>query len=212
MINKLKKILAALKVQSKAPTFATDKRIVEAFTLEGITYYTFDDIFNIPVERAFSAIDYYNEMQQRCTRDYLISHLDAQDEILSSKKIDITKLAQLNLNLRERLEMIFDADLLYKLASVVYFDSSESPYKYDYKYGVEKIRRFKKADVDAFFLKTPIRNYLPFKDISAEDLQTYIAVGSQVNLVHLKTLSKALSRKESKEGLSRELELRDTFR
>jgi hypothetical protein len=211
MINKLKKILAALKVQSKAPTFATDKRIVEAFVLDGITYYTFDDIFNIPVERAFSAIDHYNEMQQRCTRDYLISHLDAQNEILSSKKIDITKLAQLNLNLKERLEMIFDADLLYKLASVVYFDSSESPYKYDYKYGIEKIRRFKKADVDAFFLKTPIRNYLPFKDISADDLRTYIAVGNQVNLVHLKTLSQSLSKSELKDGLLRELELRDTL-
>jgi hypothetical protein len=95
------------------------------------------------------------------------------------------------------------------LASVVYFDSSESPYKYDYKYGIEKIRRFKKADVDAFFLRIPIKNYLPFKDISADDLRTYIAVGNQVNLVHLKTLSQNLSKSESKEGLLRELELRD---
>lgn len=207
--NRLKTLFQAFKVNK----FQEDKRLIPAFILDGIQYYQFDDPFGMSAQRAFAAIDIFQEVQSRASRDYIIAHNEAMVQCLNSKPIDITKIAQLTNNLDERLKMVFDADLLYKLASVIYFDSSEDPYLYDYKYGVEKIGRFRnaqeKGQLDNFFLNTPIRQYLPFSDISKEDLEVYTKVGREVSKSHLKYLSVILSKKGSSNALSKELELRN---
>lgn len=205
-----KRFLNALKETTHLPSFRKDARIVEAFVLDGVQYYQFDDVFGIPVERAFAALDIYGELQSKCTRDYLLAHSAALKETVSQKnRIDLLKIATLVQQLDERLEMIFDADLVYKLASVVYFDATEDPYKYDYKYGLEKMQKFRKEDVEAFFLNSPIKQYLPFKDISKEDLSTYIQVGRAITIQQLQAITAMLSNSESNPALSRELEFRN---
>lgn len=200
----------ALKETTSLPSFRKDARIVEAFILDGVQYYQFEDEFGIPVERAFAALDIYGEVQSKCTRDYLLAHSAALKETISQKnRIDLMKVATLVQQLDERLEMIFDADLIYKLASVVYFDVTENPYKYDYKYGIEKMRKFQKSDVEDFFLKSPIKQFIPFKDISKADLETYIQVGRVVTLQQLQAITGMLSNSESNPALSRELEFRN---
>jgi hypothetical protein len=207
MLKRIKSILAALKTETKFPEFTSDKRIVEAFTINGTTFYTFDDMFNIPVERAFAAIDYYSELRQGVSRDYLEAHLEAQQRILTDKRIDIGQLSVLNQQLKERLDRIFPHELVYKLASVVYFDKTENPYRFDYKYSLEKIKKFRESDRTDFFLNTPVRKYLPFSNISNTDLEAYMKVGEKVNQRQLQVLSSLLSKKGSNEGLSKELEL-----
>ena len=212
--SKLSLISQAFKLASKTPVFQKDKRIVPAFILDGVQYYQFDDAFGMSAQRAFAAIDIFQEVQSRASRDYLIAHNEAMKTLLNSRPIDLTKIANLVNTLDERLTMVFDADLMYKLASVVYFDSSEDPYLYDYKYGVEKIGRFRAAQekglIDNFFLNTPIRQYLPFSDISKDDLEVYTKVGREVTKSHLKFLSDILSKKGLNNALSKELELRNT--
>ena len=207
--NKLKTLFQAFKVNK----FNEDKRFVPAFILDGIQYYQFDDPFGMSAQRAFAAIDIFQEVQSRASRDYIIAHNEAMIQLFNSRPIDLTKAIKLTNNLDERLKMVFDADLLYKLASVIYFDSSEDPYLYDYKYGVEKIGRFRnaqeKGQLDNFFLNTPIRQYLPFSDISKEDLEVYTKVGREVSKSHLKFLSDILSKKGLNSALSKELELRN---
>ena len=204
-----KRFINALKETTHLPSFRKDARIVEAFVLDGVQYYQFEDTFGIPVERAFAALDIYGEVQSKCTRDYLLAHSAAIKETLGQKRIDILKIGQLIQQLDERLEMIFDADLIYKLASVVYFDATENPYKYDYKYGIEKMRKFQKSDIEAFFLNSPIKEFLPFKDISKEDLSTYIQVGRAITLQQLQAITAMLSNSESNPASSRELEFRN---
>lgn len=204
-----KRFINALKETTHLPAFRKDARIVEAFILDGVQYYQFDDVFGIPVERAFAALDIYGEVQSKCTRDYLLSHSAALKETLNNKRIDILKVSQLITQLDERLEMIFDADLVYKLASVVYFDTTENPYKYDYKYGIEKMRKFQKSDIEAFFLNSPIREFLPFKDISKNDLETYIQVGRAITIQQLQAITAMLSNSESNPDLLKELEFRN---
>lgn len=162
----------------------------------------FDDIFSAPFQRAFEAQTFYTELQMRVDKDYLNQHTDAMDKILSDPKgINIGDVALMNTQLKERLEFIVDADLLYKLASVLYFDENESPYKYDFAYGAKKIAKWKKDfSLDDFFLSTPIKDFIPFLESLESDLSTYLRVTERIKEQHQATISKQLSKREGKTG------------
>ena len=125
-------------INGAAPTWDVKNKhqIVKAFKLDGVQYYQFKDINNTMSGRAFAALDFYNELDMKCNRDYLLQHTEAVDALLSDpKKINVGELYNLNKQIKERLEFILVPDIVYKLASVVYFDESEAPYDYDYQYG-----------------------------------------------------------------------------
>ena len=132
-------------INGRAPKWDVKEQhqIVEAFKWDGVQYYQFKDINALMSGRAFTAIDFYNELSMRCTREFLTAHTTAVDNMLNSKEINLTDLAVLNKQLKERLEMILIPDQVLKVASVVYFDETESPYSYDYKYNHEKIKAWK---------------------------------------------------------------------
>jgi cell shape-determining protein MreC len=68
------------------------------------------------------------------------------------KSTDLFELMKLNNQLSERLEFIYDTDLVYKLASVVYFDEKENPEDYDWTYNQKKIDKWKKdKSINDFF-------------------------------------------------------------
>ena len=101
----------------------------------------------------------------------------------------LVNIAQLNIQLEERLTMILDPDIVYKIASVVYFDDSEQPYTYYYKYNQKKIADWKADGVDGFFLQLPLDNLIPHLRLSEVDLQAYLKVANQINKQHLETIS-----------------------
>jgi hypothetical protein len=71
--------------------------------------------------------------------------------------------------------MITDADLIYKLASVVFFDKSESPTHYEHGYNQKKIEHWKKkASMYDFFLQMPVQQLVPFLKQSEGDTHTYL--------------------------------------
>jgi len=151
--------------------------IIPAFVSGGIQYYQLKDIFNTFVARAMDAFSLYEQWDQRCTRTFLLGHTKAIDAIIREpKKIDIIDIAELNNKLKERLEWAIPSEeLIYKFAAVAYFDRNESPYRYDEKYGEEKIARWKKDNnIDAFFLKMPIKDSIPSIDMSSTDLKNYL--------------------------------------
>jgi len=193
------------------PHFDTesDHRIIPAFIHKGIQYYQFEDINNLMSGRAFAAIDYYNELQMRCTREFLQAHCTAMGNILSDRnQINIGKLALLNQQLKERLDMILDVDIIYKIASVVYFDDTEKPYNYDFRYGYKKIETWKKSqDINDFFLSRLIKTLIPALNLSDQDLKTYMKVGEKVNQEHLKNIFSLLSEKDMKQDFYKTLNL-----
>jgi len=187
------------KKKQKAPKHKPEHRIVEAFTINGIKYFKFDtDIGNMPYQRGLEALVFYEQVRMRCTREYLDQVVEAIDKILHQPKIDVFKIHQINVHLKERLTWVIETDSIYNLASVVFFDSTESPYHYDHDYNKKKIANWKKhaSETHDFFLQKPLIDFIPFLRGSNENLQTYLAVVEQMNQAHIKYLSAINSIKE----------------
>jgi hypothetical protein len=165
--------------------------IVPAIKSGGVQYYQFNNIYQMSCLRALTALDYYDEFNQRVDREYLLKHTEAVNKILSDpKSININKLAQLNRFLEERTKFIFDADLAYKLASVMFFDESENPYFYDHKYGQTKIEKWKKdMTIDAFFLQQPLMDLMPCLKHLNGSTRNYSQIVEKVKSHHAKYLS-----------------------
>lgn len=184
-----------------------EHKVVFAFEADGVKYYEFDDANSIPCDRAFCALAFYEEMQMRCTREFLKAHCQATEDAINNKNgISITNLAKLNQQLKERLELIFEPELIYKLASVVYFDESESPYSYDFKYGLQKIQAWKKGNIGDFFLSQPIRKLMPQTDLSKADLETSSKIVKLLTKQQLENIFMISSAKSKRTALFRSLE------
>lgn len=171
-------------------------RIVEAFSFQGVKYFCFDDAFKIPTGRAMQALTVYEELKMNCSKEYLEKHIKAVEAILSDpKKININALALIHNNLKERLTMVPMPDYIYKMASVMFFDETESPYVYDGIYNQKKINTWKKSpDALIFFLKGPLKDLMPSIDLSNDNAQIYFNVAEQLNGLHHTNLSEVLSK------------------
>ena len=172
------------------PNFEVQEKhqVEKAMILDGVQYYQFADINNMMTGRAFVALDFYNELSMRCTREYLEEHCTTMEGILNSGSIDLVGIAQLHTQLKERLTMILDPDIVYKIASVVFFDENEQPYTYDFKYNQKKIEKWKALGTD-FFLQIPLNDLIPSLDLSEVDLQAYTTVANLINEKHLANIS-----------------------
>lgn len=170
----------------------------EAFKHKGKTYYQFADNFKMPAGRAVCALAIYEELRMRCTADYLRMHIEATDKILNAPagKIKLTALAQINANLKERLNLAPFPDHIYKLASVVFFDENESPYSYDFEYNQKKIAEWKKdGEILYFFLSMPFNDLISLGSLSKERAASYFNTAEMVNQIHQKHLQELLSKK-----------------
>lgn len=180
--------------------FPNQKHIIEfAFEIGGVKYYQFSDVFNLPYERGLMALAVYEEVRMKCTREYLEMHVAACRKLLHNAKIDIFKLNALNEQMADRLNMVFDTDLLYKLASVVFFDKKENPAIYEPDYCGKKIAFWREhKDVAAFFLQKPLMELIPFlKDVDF-DLQSYSEAVVETNRLHSAILRASTSKNTSR--------------
>lgn len=190
------------------------KAPVEAvFKSGGIQYYKVKDLFNQNSTRCMAAISFYEELRMKCTREYLIKHLDAQKELnkdlrkaldLNNKSLNlegafiaIQESEKLDLQIKERLEWIFEPDCTLKLAGIVFFDENEDPFGYDPGHGIEKVNRWKKEGVDAFFLSRHMMDLVDYSSIKEEDFQKFTEVAEILTTDHLENISTILSKKGS---------------
>lgn len=174
----------------------TEAIIEEAFKIDGVTYYRFADLNNLPYKRGLMAYAVYNELDMRCTREYLVLHADAINNILSKPEINVFDIKKLNDQMMQRLQLTTDVDLMYKLASVAYFDKNENPESYDQAYCEKKIAHWKKhSSVEAFFLSQPLMELLPFLSNADVDLNTYSELNKELNEIHLGVLRLLNSKK-----------------
>lgn len=174
---KLKNLPRLLKqvFRRKLKSFLVDDshKVTEAFTYLGETYYCFEDTFRMPSGRGLQALTIYEEFNMRVNQEYLGLHVRAMEKLFSDPKaINLQAIMLLNQNLKDRMALAVFPDHLYKLASVIYFDKSESPFSYDQIYNEKKIEKWKRAGgaLD-FFMRTPLKDLIPSMDslpISAE--------------------------------------------
>jgi hypothetical protein len=170
-------------------------KVIEGFQLGGTTYYMFDQTDEVPTGRMLAALAIYTEMEMKVDKAYLELHTKAMEKLLSDpKKISITYIAQLNLNLKERLELMPLPDFVYKLASVIFFDNTESPYSYSFEYNKKKIEEWKKSgDTLDFFLSRLSNELIPSLRSANGNSNTLFRVAEQVAGIHLTDLTKILS-------------------
>lgn len=157
-MNVLKAIFLPTKINLNV-----EHEVEECFASGGVKYFKFVNEFKIPYSRAMAACDIYRELQDMTDSKYHKSAYNTIVEYLRQGKNDLA--AIVCHNTLERMDNICNVDLMYKLASVLYFDASENPYNYDYEYAERKIKKWKKDDkIDAFFLKTPLSDLMPSFD------------------------------------------------
>lgn len=178
--------------------FPNTETIIEpAFKIGGETYYRFADLNNLPYKRGLMAYAVYNELDMRCTREYLEQHTKAIDSILTAQEINVFDIKKLNDQMKQRLSLTADVELMYKLASVAYFDKNESPEGYDVAYNQKKIAKWKKeSSVEAFFLSQPLMDLLPFLNSVDFDLNTYSELNKELNQLHSDILRMLNSKKK----------------
>lgn len=170
-------------------------KVIPAFSLAGVDYWMYDSATEIPTGRFFAAMAVYTEMEMNVDKDYLLSHTKAMDKILSDpKKIALQYVLMLNMNLKERLELMPMPEYIYKLASVIFFDNTESLYSYDYDYNKLKIEKWKAAGGTLdFFSRTPLKELVPQLNMPDKDSQTYLTVVNMVSETHRGLLTEILS-------------------
>lgn len=170
-------------------------KIIEAFQLSGTTYYMFDQTNEVPTGRMLAALAIYNEMEMKVDKEYLELHTRAMEKLLSDpKKINVMYIAQLNMNLKERLELMPLPDFVYKLASVIFFDETESPYSYSFDYNKKKIEEWKKTDGTLdFFLSRLSNELIPSLKPATGNSKMFFQVAEQVAGIHRTDLLKILS-------------------
>lgn len=169
-------------------------RIEYAFTSGGTKYYRYADIANLPYERGLSAMCVYDEITMRCSREYLMKHVEAMQQLLKSKEIDIFRINALNEVLAQRLRMTTDVDLMYKLASICFFDKTENPLVYEPEYAEKKIAKWRKdKGVHDFFMQTPLLELMPFLKTVGVDLDAYTRLNDQFNALQQEILHTATS-------------------
>lgn len=170
-------------------------RIVPAFSLNGVHYYQFDSAFDVPAGRAMNTLTIFEEFNMRCNADYLDKHTRATEHILSgtSGKVDLNLLRLINSNLKERLTMVQMPNHIYRMASVLYFDKTESPYLYDFAYNEKKIAAWKAApDTLDFFLKGPFKELMPSLKLPKESVKMFFKVTEEADKLHQKNLQEVL--------------------
>lgn len=188
-----------LKIPAKpiSKMLGNKEKIIEAFTFDGIKYFQFEDAFKIPSGRGLSALTIYEEFRMRADYEYLVLHCKAVDKILSDpKKININALALIHNNLKERAQLAAFPNHIFKLASVLFFDESESPYTYDYDYNNKKIEKWKASGgMLDFLLLVPLKELIPSLNMQDANAPTYFRVLEQIDQMHLNDLQEILSKK-----------------
>lgn len=177
-------------------------RIIPAFKWQGETYYMYEDPLNTATGRGLSALVFMEHLLMRCDEEYLEKHTMATEQILSHKLInitDITDIARLNRNMKERLDFLtIIPKHLYRLASVVFFTEDENPYRYDEAYNKKKIQAWSNdPDMYNFFMqKTRLRDMIPILSLPPETSQKYREIEEKVNKMHMKDLEEILFKNE----------------
>ena len=161
--------------------------IEPAFISGGVQYYRLKDYFNTFSLRGLMALQVYEEWNMRMTREQLLEFITKFEKIINNpKQINMGEIARMVGNMKERLELVMPtSEIVYKFASVAFFDKNESPYAYDPEYCKAKIQRWKEAaDISDFFIVTRLRDMIPLPELSEEDLQLCLSIVDQLAEVH----------------------------
>lgn len=144
------------------------KAIEFAFEINGVEYFAFKTLADMPSERYYKSSEFMAELEMRMSRVTLSEYLNKMEELINQGNFG--KVAAIVEEMKYRTSMLIETETLYRLASCVFFTLEEDITTYDYDYNDEKIAIFKREKIDSFFLKEPVKRFIPLPTISADDL------------------------------------------
>lgn len=150
--------------------------IEPVFEDQGVTYYKFSDERNIITRRGLVYLDVLNELDFMVKREDLKKAFEGiKNQLNQGNLVEVLYVIK---EISQRMDYITNIDLVYKLASILYFDKSEDPRDYDVIYNEKKINKWKESNIKDFFLKTDIIELLPFGQLSELNMsiQEYLAL------------------------------------
>ena len=153
----------------------TEKPIKFVFECAGRQYFTFDNHMDFPAGRFREMEIVMVEYEARASREYLLKAFNEIVSIIDNpKELKVSRIAAIAKESLGRMNLLFDFGLYEKIASVMYFDEAEDISTYDPGYNEQKIKLWRDNGGVDFFLKMPIRNLLPFGQMSREDFLTFL--------------------------------------
>jgi hypothetical protein len=169
------------------------------FTHDGTDYYRFSNEYNLPFERMNAALLVLQEFELKADLAYVKEAVKAAKTALEGdgKRVKLSEAFRVLDSLEERLAWPFDCDLVYHLAAITFFDTTENPYAYDRGYALAKVNRWRTQDKHAellrtFFLTLGLEHYLgPFEGRGI-DLAAYMAGQRSRKYQHLTTIANLL--------------------
>lgn len=164
----IKFLTKALFSKTKKWELQTGHTVKVGFISGGKKYYQLSDLFNTFTERGLDAYQVYEEISMRVSVDDLKAFVSKFENDLNTGKL--MDCANTLSYLKERINFVIPPkELIWKMASVAYFDESESPYTYDTIYAQKKIKEWQRnGDVADFFLYQQLRNLIPLPELSKE--------------------------------------------
>ena len=162
------------------------KKLIQfAFEIDGVEFFEFKNIIDMPALRYQAESRFITEMTLGINLKDLKSTIEKSLEFLD--KGNITKSIIEQGNILELTKKIIKFDAIYNLAACHYFYKDENLDNYDYDIGEEKIELFKAQSLESFFLNTPIKQFLPDQNLSATDLATYYQYEKELQKLRFKS-------------------------
>lgn len=151
-------------------------KIEKSFVANGVQYYNFTKETDMRYARYIFMQDFLQEVNLRATVDTLKeenriikSNLD-----MSKGKIDLGKALEVLSIQQQRLDLAFEPDTVFRLASCLYFDETEVLNSWDKAYNEKKIKVWKESHTIDFFFHKLFQELTGLKDLSTDVLTNYL--------------------------------------
>ncbi|ELR69162.1 hypothetical protein C900_05358 [Fulvivirga imtechensis AK7] len=155
-------------------------RPVPRLIIDGKQYYEFLQPADIPQNRFVHYLDFREESEMGVTRELLNKYI--QELIKANDNHENSRIGSLLYMLQSTVNDCTPIEVLYNMASLMYFDKDEDISCYDLDYNQEKIRKFKKLPDQGFFLRTLCERSLKLTGKSLpKDIDLYLRL-SKVKL------------------------------
>jgi hypothetical protein len=183
-----------------------------AFKSGDKNYYCWNQDIMVAWERMEAAKSIYRELEYHINPAMLALHFETVENLLKNPKTKnedkLFKIAELNSRMKELQGLAIDIDTQIRLATVKFFDEYEDPFKFDYKYNVEKVKFWaSNNDVATFFLNLPQNQYLTSSIELQENLRNTLKAISVLNIKNMEYHSTLMNSENISQDLQKDLDL-----
>lgn len=173
-------------------------RPVPGLVVMGEQYYEFENIADIPETRRMEYNSLREEAVMGITREMLIEIFEGIIE--SNDKGKVSNVGSLAFMAKDMVANITSKEILYKMASLMYFTEDEDLSMYDLDYNNRKIELFKQIKDQSFFFARLLDNGLKINgDPLRSDIQKYLRESEIKEKAYLRLLFEMLGKSGTKD-------------